>query len=249
MLGVCSGTTMFRGERRIPLNAKGAESKWVSVRVEGEAWKRATEFTGSETSFIFDPATGTVNLNPSAPLYDGAEIAVTWPAGVLLENPWVVRAAPDGSVYIGDNLAAVDGAWLRPSTRQGVIYKVDASGKPVTDFGTAGALATYVSDIAVGKDGALYLATGAHHVTALTPKGESKYTVAGYAEPSRPGVHTYEGGYNIVSIALNTDGLMVMINGNGTYVLYDAAKPGFDGFVAYQTAKEGACYPAVYGRW
>jgi len=239
MLGVLSKKVMFKGDRKITLDVRGANPAGVTVKVEGEEWAQVKDPATTGNNYVFDAATGTVELNAAAPLDEGAEIAVTYPAGNVFENPWSVRAAPDGSLYIGD---------LKAAPGKSLLYKVDASGKPVAGFGVAGILELAARDLAVDKDGTIYVVTGEHHVAVRGPKGENKYAVAGYINPYRTGEHLYEGGYWNVSIALNADKRMVIVTGNNSNVMYDATKPNFDGYLAIQNLKEGAINPPVYGR-
>jgi len=239
MLGARSETVMFRGDRTIALGAGGADPGGVTVKVEGEEWTRTDDLSVPGSNYVFDAATGTIELNAAVPLYEGAEIAVTYPAGLRFENPWSVRTAPDGSLYIGDCKAA---------PRPRLLYKVDPSGKPVEDFGTGGILELAAGDMAVDKDGMLYVVTGGHHVTVCDPNGEIQYAVAGYINPYRTGEHLYEGGYWNVSLALNEDKRAVIITGNNSALIYDVTQPNFDGYIAIQTLKEGAINPPVYGK-
>ena len=246
MLGVLSKKVMFRGERKIDLGATGADPQQVTVKVDGEDWARVDSLTVAGSNFVFSSTTGAIELNPAVPLAEGAEIAATYPAGLLLENPWEVQTAPDGSVCIGDALGPVDSFYKRAKLRTDRIYKVDAAGKPVTSFGANGVLETRMSDLAVGRDGNVYVSRD-HHVVVFGPRGDPKYIVAGYIDPYRPGAHAYEGGYWIRSIALDDAGTMLIVNGNGSNLIYDPSKTNFDGFVAMQTSREGAMWPPIYG--
>lgn len=246
MLGQVTLRGAFQEARKLALGATGFDPKSVTLKVNGEIWERKDDFDAAGKNFKVDAAAGTIELNPAAELRKGAEIAVTFTRGLALENPWAIQAAPDGSVYIADNLYGLDQANKTPKPRIGKVYKVDAAGKPVGNFGQDGVLAYQCQDLEVDAEGRLYVAPYTHFISVFDAQGKRLYNVAGYSDSHGKGKDLpYRGGYWPKGIALNDARRMVIVNGDRTNVIYDATRPDFEGYLACQTGEEGASYPPV----
>jgi len=248
MLGQIARTFTFEKDRKFNLGVKGINAKMVTVKVDGETWEQEEDFLLAGNNYKVDAAAGTVEFNPTGTLDKGAEIIISFAQGLPLENPYAIKTAPDGSLYIADFLGILDGLNKRPKPRTGSIYKVDAAGKPILTFAKNGILALDGKDLAVDADGNLYVVPLYHTIFVYDSLGKPRYNVAGYIDPNKIDKdHPIHGGYWPGGIALNEARRMVMVNADQTNVLYDATKPDFTGFIACQSGKEGAELPPAFG--
>lgn len=240
MLGQATRTLIFKDVRKFDLGVKGLNPKAVTLKVDGEAWDQEEDFGLAGDNYKVDAAAGTLEINPTAELDKGAEIAVSFAQGLPLENPWAIKAAPDGSLYICDRLYGLDQANQKPKPRPDVLYKIDASGKPAAAFGRDGAQVMECQDVAVDADGKVYALGEYHAVAVLDPTGKRLYNVAGFNgnyEKGKP-----HGAYWPRGIALTGDGRLVIMNIDQTVSLFDAAKSDLEGWIASQN---GIRYPPV----
>ena len=248
MLGQVTRTFTFEKDRKFSLGVKGINAKAISVKVDGERWEQEEDFVLAGNNYKVDTAAGTVEFNPTAALDKGAEIVVSFSQGLPLENPFAVKTAPDGSLYIGDHLYGLDGLNKKPAPRSGFVYKVDANGKPVTTFAKNGVLACDCKDLAVDADGNVYVLPLYHNIATFDSQGKFRYNIAGYIDRNTINKdHPTHGGYWPGSIALNETRRMVMNNADMTNVLYDATKPDFTGYLACQEANQGAEIGPAFG--
>jgi len=248
MLGTVSKKFIFKNERTFNLGVKEIIPASVTVKVDGEDWKTGTDFSTVENTFKVDE-NGIIELNPKAELQDNADIEISASVGLPLVNPWDVKVAPDNTLYIVDNIYLIDREINKLTTTQsrpGFVYKVDAEGKPVQDFGICGALKstnTLCNGLAVDNEGNLYLSTQHNYVAVCDSRGNEKMKVAGFTFPK------LEGGYDITGIAVNENKRLVIVNRNQTNVIYDATKPDLEGFLACQDYKSGVLLPPVPGHY
>jgi len=256
MLGKITKIFTYQKDRVFSMGIKDIAVKTVTVKVDGETWEREEDFSLAGKNFVVDGPNGLIKLNPQADIPENAEVEVSYCVGLPLENPWALETAPDGSLYIVDNLRRLDLAMKNPKPRTGMVFKVDSSGNPVPDFGSAGVLEFSAEDIAVDREGNIYLLSIHNHVEVYDGKGMKKMNVAGFLEPHRKGGYLNkdpnitgqpEGCYWPVGIGLNKDKRMVIINLNQTFVLYDATKPDFQGFIALGFTHEPPVYCQGYG--
>ena len=241
MLGQATQNFTFQKDRKFNLGVKNVDAKSVTVKVDGETWDQEEDQAIAGNNYKVDAANGVVEINPTATLDKGAEITISLARGVPLEDPYVVKTAPDGSLFISDAIYGLDLQNKKPKPRNGNIYKVDANGKLVTTFGKNGAVVGDAKDMAVDADGNLYFIGLYHAIAVLDSQGKLRYTLADYTDPSGAGKDKpVRGGYWPMSIAMNEARRIVMVNIDQTNVLYDATKPDLTGFIACQFGKQGA---------
>ena len=253
LLGSQTRSFTFPGGRRtLSMNLKQVEPQTVTLRIDGEVWERTSLFEGTQKTFVVNKTLGGLELNPKAPLKPGAKVDVGYGLGLPLENPWALATAPDGSLYIVDNIRELDLARkvVNPS-RSGALYKVDASGKPAGTFAEGGLIKCDAKDVAVDQAGNIFLASIQHDIRVYDASGIQRYVIGGYVPIDTPGYgrESPAGGYWINSLAVNAADRLYFVNLNQAVAVYDASKPDLFGFLALQTAKEGALLPPVIGKY
>jgi len=217
---------------------------------DGEAWDREEDFAMAGNNYKVDAVAGTVELNPTGALDKGAEIVISFAQGLPLENPCVVKTTPDGNLLISDYLNGLDGQNKKPTPRNGLLYKVDPTGKPVATFGKDGVLPMDCKDMAIDADGNLYIISLYHAAIALDSQGKQRYTFAGFTGSAGLGKdNPVFGGYWPMSIAMNEAHRAVIVNIDASNVLYDATKPDLTGYITVQHGKQGMELPPVYWQY
>lgn len=247
MLGQSSRTFTFEKATRFELDAKGIDPALVTVKVDGEPWAREETLEVAGNTFLVDAVAGAVELNPTGTLDRGSEIVVSCALGLPLENPFAVQTAPDGSLFIADNLFGLDTTNKKAKPRTGFVYKVDAAGRPAADFAKNGVLTATARDLAVDRDGNLYLVPVYHEIPVYDARGTFRYSVGGYIDPAKVDKAHPHGGYWPQGIAVNAAKRLLICNGDQTNVLYDATNADFAGYLACEGAAQGADMPPIHG--
>lgn len=248
ILGKVTKTFKFAKDRSFSLGVKGIDPKTVKVFVDGEQWEQEQDFSIAGNNFVVDATSGVVKLNPQGDVQENAEIEISFCVGLPLENPWALATTPEGDLLIVDNLYSYDGLLKKPKPRIGYIYKVNPAGKLVEGFASKGMLEASVKDIAVDGSGNIYANPFDHYVMVLDSKGVLKYKIAGYKASPKEGEAL--GGYWITGIGLDRENMRILlVNINEKSVIYDATKPGFEGYITVLGPGEGYRLPPVYWQY